>query len=186
MTQAVAEQTGLPLVAAGNVHMHLRSRKPLQDTLTAVRLGRPVSECGFGLMPNAEAHLRARLRLANVYPPELLAQTLAIAARCHFSLDELRYEYPEEIVPLRADGTRETPASYLRRLTEEGVARRFVHGVPPQVRAQIEHELALIAELHYEAYFLTVHDLVAFARAQGILCQGRGRSEEHTSELQSH
>ena len=174
MTQAVAEQTGLPLVAAGNVHMHLRSRKPLQDTLTAVRLGRPVSECGFGLMPNAEAHLRARLRLANVYPPELLAQTLAVAARCNFSLDELRYEYPEEIVPLRADGTRETPASYLRRLTEEGVARRFEQGVPPRVRAQIEHELALIAELHYEAYFLTVHDLVAFARAQGILCQGRG------------
>ena len=120
------------------------------------------------------SHLRARLRLANVYPPELLAQTLAVAARCNFSLDELRYEYPEEIVPLRADGTRETPASYLRRLTEEGVARRFEQGVPPRVRAQIEHELALIAELHYEAYFLTVHDLVAFARAQGILCQGRG------------
>ncbi len=174
MAQAAAEQAGLPLVAAGNVHMHLRSRKPLQDTLTAVRLGRPVSECGYGLMPNAEAHLRARLRLANVYPPELLEQTLAVAARCTFSLDELRYEYPEEIVPLRADGTRETPADYLRRLTEEGAARRFAHGVPPKVRAQIAHELALIAELHYEAYFLTVHDLVAFARAQGILCQGRG------------
>ncbi|WP_119156055.1 error-prone DNA polymerase [Caldimonas tepidiphila] len=161
--------TGLPQVAAGDVLMHLRSRKPLQDVLTAIRLGRPLAECGFALAPNAEQHLRSRPRLARIYPPALLAATLEVAARCEFSLAELRYEYPEEVVP-----PGETAAGWLRRLTEEGAQRRFPAGVPPQVRAQLEHELALIAELAYERYFLTVHGVVAFARGRGILCQGRG------------
>jgi len=161
--------SGLPLVAAGDVHMHLRSRRRLQDLLTAIRLGRPVARCGHALYPNAERSLRLRMRLARLYPPDLLAETLAIAERCRFSPDELRYEYPEELVPAG-----ESPASWLRRLTEQGLAWRFPDGVPERVRALVEHELSLIAELSYEAFFLTVHDIVEFARGQGILCQGRG------------
>ena len=169
ITQRVAALTGLPIVATGDVLMHARSRKPLQDVLTATRLALPVAECGFALQPNAEAHLRPRARLATLYRPEWLETTLVLAGRCAFSLDELRYEYPEEIVP-----PGHTPASWLRQLTEEGVLRRFPAGVTPPVRATIEHELALIAQLKYEPYFLTVADLVQWARAQGILCQGRG------------
>ncbi|MEI7537897.1 MAG: error-prone DNA polymerase, partial [Comamonadaceae bacterium] len=167
--QQLSRITGVPLVASGNVHMHLRSRKPLQDVMTAVRLGRPVTECGFALQPNAEAHLRSRQRLSTIYPPELLANTLLIAQRCSFSLDELRYQYPlETVLP------GQTPAQTLRQLTLEGAARRYPTGVPESVRQQIEHELALITELKYEMYFLTVHDIVSFARRRDILCQGRG------------
>ena len=165
----VSEQTAIPLVACGDVHMHLRSRKMLQDVLTATRLGRPLTQCGRGLQPNAERHLRSRLRLGQTYPPELLAETLRVAARCSFSLDELCYQYPDEVVP-----TGETPASHLRRITYEGAGRRWPDGIPAKVQDQIEHELALIAELSYEPYFLTVADIVAFARSRHILCQGRG------------
>jgi len=160
---------GLPLAAAGDVHMHVRSRRPLQDTLTAIRMRTTVQACGHALHPNAERHLRLRMRLAQIYPAELLAETVRIAERCHFSLEELRYEYPEELVP---DG--ETPASHLRKLTEKGLAWRFPNGVPDGVRKLIEHELALIAELKYEPFFLTVYDVIEFARAKKILCQGRG------------
>ena len=172
LVQRVAALSGLRIVAVGDVLMHARSRKPLQDMLTATRLKTTVAEAGFALAPNAEAHLRSRTRLASIYRPEWLEATLEVAGTCAFSLDELRYEYPEEIVPKG-----ETPASWLRQLTEEGLLRRFAHlpgGTPPAVRATIEHELALIAQLHYEPYFLTVADLVHWARAQGILCQGRG------------
>lgn len=162
--------TAVPLVAVGDVHMHVRSRKPLQDVLTAIRIGRPLTACGFALTPNAEQHLRTRVRLAQSFPPELLAETLHVAGRCTgWSLDELRYQYPAEVVP---EGR--TPAQHLRDLTEAGAASHWPGGVPPKVRDQIEHELALITELGYEHYFLTVHDIVAFARSQGILCQGRG------------
>ncbi|HET9340101.1 MAG TPA: error-prone DNA polymerase [Casimicrobiaceae bacterium] len=256
--EAIGGAHGLPLVAAGDVHMHVRARRALQDTLTAIRLRTPVAQCGRSLFPNGERHLRSRARLATLHPPELLAETLALAARCRFSLDELRYEYPEEVVP-----PGETPGSHLRKLVEAGLARRYpsgskgsgspsrqdgdagaasiakanltlcpsevgtdgdgaayvmeqraaregrdqgsgsrsdgadapgearapianptpmLHGdatfrcatAPAEVRELIEHELALIAELGYEPYFLTVHDIVAFAREKGILCQGRG------------
>ncbi len=167
--QETSGRSGLPLVAAGDVHMHLRSRRPLQDTLTAIRLGIPVHEAGHALYPNAERHLRLRARLAQIYPPELLATTLNIVGRCDFSLDSLRYEYPDEIVP-----PGHTPASYLRSLTETGLLRRFPRGTPQHVRHLVEHELELIAELDYEHFFLTVYDIVQYARAQGILCQGRG------------
>jgi len=160
---------GLPLVAAGDVHMHVRSRKPLQDVLTAIRLGKPVAQCGQALHPNAERHLRLRMRLARLYPPGLLAEAVRIAARCNFSLEELRYEYPEELVP-----GGETPASWLRKLTLQGLAWRFREGVPDKVRELAERELALIAELRYEPFFLTVHDVVRYARENDILCQGRG------------
>jgi len=160
---------GLPLAAAGDVHMHVRSRKPLQDTLTAIRLGTPVHACGHALFPNAECHLRLRMRLAQIYPAELLAETVRIAERCRFSLDELRYEYPEELVPAG-----ETPASWLRKLTGEGLQRRFPEGASQKIRDLVERELALIAELRYEPFFLTVEDIVRYARSRGILCQGRG------------
>ena len=159
----------LPLVATGDVHMHVRSRRPLQDLLTALRLKTSVDRAGHALFPNGERHLRPRLRLANLYPPELLAETLVIAAQCHFSLDELRYEYPEEVVP-----PGQTPSAYLAGEVERGLLVRYPAGVPDKVRQQIEYELALIAELRYEAYFLTVYDIVTFARNHEILCQGRG------------
>jgi error-prone DNA polymerase len=161
--------TAVPLVALGDVQMHLRSRKPLHDVLTATRVGQPLTGCGYALAPNAEQRLRSRLALARLYPEDLMRETLRVAERCTFSLDELRYQYPDEVVPAG-----ETPASYLRRLAWEGAGRRWPQGVPASVHHQIEHELGLIGELKYEHYFLTVCDIVAFARAQGILCQGRG------------
>jgi len=165
----LGKSSGLPLVAAGDVHMHVRSRRPLQDVLTAIRLGVPVQQAGYALHPNAERHLRPPLRLARLYPPEFLAESLEIAARCHFSLDSLRYEYPDEVVPAG-----HTPATYLRELTEKGLARHFPQGVMEKIRNQVEKELALIQELEYEPFFLTVYDIVEFAKSQGILCQGRG------------
>ena len=164
-----SELTAVPLVAVGDVHMHLRSRKALQDVLTATRIGKPLTACGHALAPNAEQRLRSRLELAQCYPEALLAETLKIAERCAFSLDELCYQYPSEVVP-----PGETPASYLRRLAYEGMGKRWPAGTSDKVRQQVEHELALIAELRYEHYFLTVYDIVAFARSQHILCQGRG------------
>lgn len=164
-----ARTTGLPITALGHVHMHVRSRKPLHDTLAAIRSKRSVSQCGYDLQSNAEQHLRSRLRLASLYAPEILAETVAIAQRCTFSLRTLRYEYPDEIVP---EG--ETPTSYLRREVYAGGARRFPGGIPATVLEQIEKELALIAELEYEPYFLTVYDIVQYARRENILCQGRG------------
>ncbi len=165
----VAALVGLPLVACGGVLMHARSRKPLQDALTATRLGCTVANAGFALAPNAEAHLRARSRLARLYAPAWLAATQAIAASCSFSLAELRYEYPQEIVPAG-----HTPTSWLRALTEDGLRWRFPDGESADVRQTVEHELALIAQLQFEPYFLTVADVVQWARSQGILCQGRG------------
>ncbi len=167
--EQIARHCTLPLVASGNVHLHHRARRRLQDALTAVRLGVSLQEAGWRLEPNGERYLRERARLAKLYPPALLAATLAVAERCHFSLDELRYEYPREIVP---EG--HTPASWLRQLTEEGALRRWPGGPDAHLRSLIEHELALIRELAYEPYFLTVQDIVAFAKSRGILCQGRG------------
>jgi len=165
----ISADTAIPLVAAGDVHFHVRSRKPLQDVMTATRLGKPLTDCGLELQPNAERHLRTRLRLAQTYTSDLLAETLKVAARCSFSLEELRYQYPDEVVPQG-----ETPAGYLRRITYEGAGRRWPDGIPAKVQMQIEHELVLIAELKYEHYFLTVADIVMFARSRHILCQGRG------------
>ncbi|KPF58517.1 DNA polymerase [beta proteobacterium AAP51] len=169
IAQRVAELTGLPIVAVGDVRMHARSRKPLLDVLQATRLRCSVATAGLGLAANAEAHLRSRARLARLFRPEWLHQTLVLAGRCAFSLAELKYEYPREIVP---EG--HTPATWLRALTEQGAAGRYPQGVPPAVRGMLEHELALIHQLQYEAYFLTVADIVQWARGQGILCQGRG------------
>jgi error-prone DNA polymerase len=167
--QALGRSVGVPLVACGDVHMHEPARRPLQDVLTAIRLKTPVAEAGHALFPNGERHLRSRERLARIYPPELLAASVAVAERCRFDLSSLRYEYPAELVP---EGW--NAAGWLRHLTREGMARRWPGGVPESVRRLVEHELNLIGEMAYEAYFLTVHDIVAFARSRGILCQGRG------------
>lgn len=165
----VSELTAIPLVASGDVLMHVRSRKPLQDVMTATRVRKPLTECGLELQTNSEQHLRTRLRLSQRFPADLLAETLHVADRCNFSLDELRYEYPDEVVP---EG--ETPTTYLRRLTYEGAGRRWPQGMPAKIQTQIEHELELIRDLRYEHYFLTVADIVRFAQSQHILCQGRG------------
>ena len=159
----------VPLVASGDVHMHVRARRRLQDALTAIRHGVTLAQAGTRLYPNGERHLRERGRLARLYPPQLLAESVAIAQRCTFSLAELRYEYPKELVPAG-----HTPSSWLRQLVEEGARRRWPEGVSAQARQIIERELALIAELGYEAYFLTVADIVNFANGRGILAQGRG------------
>ncbi|HCE6398720.1 MULTISPECIES: error-prone DNA polymerase [Pseudomonas aeruginosa group] len=165
----------LPAVASGSVHMHARGRRALQDCMTAIRHHLPVAEAGVYLFPNGERHLRRREELAELYPSELLAETLRIAERCTFDLGQLRYHYPRELVPAGHDA-----ASWLRTLVEQGARSRWPKGTPPPVRTQIEHELALITELGYESYFLTVHDIVRFAREQGILCQGRGSAANST------
>ncbi len=167
--QRLGKHVGIPLVAAGDVHMHARQRKPLQDVQTAIRLATPVAQLGRALYPNSERHLRGIGRLAKLYPPELMLETLAIAERCNFSLDELRYEYPEELVPKN-----ETAISHLRKLSEAGAQQRYPNGVPENVTSLVNRELKLIEELRFESYFLTVHDIVRFARSQKILCQGRG------------
>ncbi len=167
----VCKHARVPLVAAGDVHYHERSRLGLHHILTAIRLGSTVDEAREFLQPNAERCLQRVCGLARRFASRAAAleRTVEIAARCSFSLDELRYEYPEELAPAG-----ETPLSYLTRLTWAGAAERYPYGVPPKVRKLVEHELALIADLRYEAYFLTVYDLVRFAREREILCQGRG------------
>ncbi|CAM8665599.1 error-prone DNA polymerase [Comamonadaceae bacterium] len=167
--QQIAAVSRLAPIATGQVRMHTRSRKPLHDVLTAVRCGLPVAQCGFALQANAEHHLRSRARLAALFTPDELAHTLVVAGRCSFTLDALRYQYPmEAVLPGH------TPAQTLRQYTEKGALERYPAGMPTHVRKQVEHELALIADMKYEMYFLTVHDLVRFARGRGILCQGRG------------
>lgn len=159
----------LPLVAAGDVHMHARGRRALQDTMTAVRHHTIVAEAGHRLFPNGERHLRTRRALSELYPLELLAESVRIAQRCTFDLGQLRYQYPYELVPAG-----QTATTWLRELTEQGMRWRWPQGIPKKPRELVEKELALIAELAYESYFLTVHDIVRFARSRQILCQGRG------------
>lgn len=159
----------VPLVALGAAEMHVRSRQPIHDSLCALRWNRPLAECGQLLRPNTEHALRNRLRLARIYPEDTLAQTLRVARRCTFALDSLRYQYPQEIVPAGM-----TPTTYLRRECLAGARRRYPDGVRPAVGEQLDRELALVESLHYEPYFLTVYDLVRFARGRNILCQGRG------------
>jgi len=175
MLLALARMHGIPAVASGDVHMHARGRRALQDTMTAVRHHTTVAEAGHRLFANGERHLRPRSVLAQLYPPHLLAETLNIARRCTFDLGQLRYEYPRELVP--AD---QTPSSWLRHLTEKGARWRWPAGVPAVARANIEKELKIIATMKYESYFLTVHDIVNFAREKSILCQGRGSAANST------
>ncbi|HEU4663210.1 MAG TPA: error-prone DNA polymerase, partial [Dokdonella sp.] len=170
---ALATRHALTPVAAGDAHMHVRRRRALQDVMTAIRLGCTVAEAGHALFANGERHLRRVDDLAALYPAELLAETLRVAGRCDFDLRKLDYRYPQELVPAGLDAI-----AHLRALTWDGAAKRWPRGVPASVRVQIEKELALIGKLGYEHFFLTVEEIVAWARAQEppILCQGRGSS----------
>ncbi|HYW81006.1 MAG TPA: error-prone DNA polymerase, partial [Thermoguttaceae bacterium] len=167
----LSKQTQIPLAAAGDVHYHLPDRGPLHDVLTAIRHGSTVADVGRHRFANVQRHLKPLEAIAAWFAdaPETVRRTTEIAARCNFSLDELRYEYPEELAP-----SGQTPIEYLTRLTWAGARERYADGVSGKVRRLLEHELRLIEELHYEAYFLTVWDLVRFAREREILCQGRG------------
>tara|TARA_R100000005_G_scaffold90216_1_gene61327 strand:- start:2599 stop:5718 length:3120 start_codon:yes stop_codon:yes gene_type:complete len=165
----LAHTLNLPMVACGAVRMHVASRKPLHDVFTALYHNTSVTQLGRRRLANSQQHLRRPQKLAKLYPPALLAATLDIAGRCQFSLDELRYEYPEEVVP-----PGQSAGSYLRQLVEEGCTVRWPSGVPTEIQQRIDYELQLIDELSYEYYFLTVYDIVRFARERGILCQGRG------------
>ena len=158
-----------PIVACGNIYMHQRDRKPLLDTLHAIRMGIPVAMAGRHLQQNGERYLKPVRALAQSLPEAWIQATVTLAQSCRFSLDELRYEYPLELVP-----DDESPSSYLRTLTWAGAHKRWPTGIPEHIEQQIEKELELIADLAYEYYFLTVFDIVRFAKDQGILCQGRG------------
>jgi len=168
---ALAERTGAPLVATNDVHMHARDRRPLQDVLACIRAGVTVESAAASLFANAERCLKPPAEIARLFRrwPQAVARSVEIAGRCGFSLDELRYEYAVDPVP---DG--ETPQSLLERRTWQGAAGRWPEGIPQPVRTQIAHEFALIGQLGYAPYFLTVDDIVRFARSRGILCQGRG------------
>ncbi|NID03609.1 error-prone DNA polymerase [Luteibacter jiangsuensis] len=166
----IGERHGLPCVAAGDVHMHQRNRRALQDVMTAIRIGKPLAEAGHALFPNGERHLRKRETIARIYPRELVEVTLVVAARCTgFDIRKIDYVYPRELVPEGLDH-----ATHLRRLTYEGAATRWPEGISAPIVERIEKELALIAHKAYEAFFLTVQDIVRFARSKQILCQGRG------------
>ena len=169
--RALARRARVPLAAAGDVYYHLPERRALHDVLVATRHGVTVAGAGEYLFPNAQRHLKSPEEIAAQFAraPDAVRRTLEIAGRVCFSLDELRYEYPEELVPAGS-----TPIAYLTRLAWAGARKRYPRGVPEKVRGLVEHELRLIEELRYEAYFLTVWDLVRFARSRGILCQGRG------------
>jgi error-prone DNA polymerase len=166
---AFGQRFALPVTAVGDVHYHVRDRRPLHDVLTAIRFKTTVDKIGRKGFANGERHLRPLGTLGKLYPPELLAASVEIARRCTFSLKMLRYEYPEELVPPGLTAT-----EHLRALTEKGMQRRWPEAVPAEVRNQIEKELVLIRELRFEHYFLTVEEIVSYARSKHILCQGRG------------
>jgi error-prone DNA polymerase len=168
---ALAERCGTPLLATGDVLYHAPARRPLQDVLSCIREHCTIDEAGYRLEANAERHLKPAAEIARLFEryPEALARTLEITDACRFSLDELRYEYPIDPAPAGM-----SVQAHLEQLTWAGAAERYPGGIPDKVRGLLEHEFALIAELGYAPYFLTVHDIVRFARAQGILCQGRG------------
>ena len=165
----LADHLRCPVTATGDVHMHARERQPLQDVLTALRHHTNLEQAGHCLFQNGERYLRPLPVLKKLFPQDWLKASLAIAEQCTFEPGSLRYEYPPDLVPAN-----ETPAAYLKRLTQDGEKRRYPDGTPLKVQGLIRKELALISEMAYEHYFLTIHDIVAFARSQGILCQGRG------------
>lgn len=173
----LSQQTRIPLVAAGDVHYHISTRMALQHVLTAIRHGTTVSELKEHLLPNAERHLRPLPEIHHIFrsTPSVFRRTGEIAGRCTFSLDELRYDYPEELAP-----SGQTPMQYLHQLAWQGARKRYGGRIPDKVCRQLDHELKLIEELHYEAFFLTVYDLVKFARSKNILCQGRGSAANST------
>ncbi|MER9337817.1 error-prone DNA polymerase [Mesorhizobium sp. M0293] len=168
---AFAESAGIPLMATNDVLYHTAERRPLQDVLTAIRLNTPVAEVGLQLAANAERHLKPPMEMARLFRrhPQALAETLRFAQELTFSLSDLQYNYPDEPTESGLG-----PQAELERLAREGAAERYPAGVPASVTKRIAEELALIERLNYARYFLTVYDIVKFARSQDILCQGRG------------
>lgn len=169
---AFSRNYGVPLVAANDVYYHAEQRRMLQDVLVCIREGCTLESAGHRLLPNAERRLKSAEEMFDILragSEAWIERTLEIADACNFSLDELRYEYPEELAPAG-----QTPMEYLTELSWSGARWRWPEGTSDKVRTQIEHELKLIAEMKYEAFFLTVHDIVQYARSLKILCQGRG------------
>ena len=173
----ISRKTGVPLVAAGDVYYHVPQRMELQHVLTAINRGVTVSQLGSYRLPNAQRHLRTQAEIQTLFSrvPQAVNRTSEIADRCAFTLGELRYEYPKELAPQGM-----TPIQYLRQLTWRGARKRYGNVLPEKIVRQLEHELTLIEELQYEAFFLTVYDIVRFARAENILCQGRGSAANST------
>jgi len=167
--QRLADKHELRCVACGDVRMHRRSRRALMDVMSSLELGRPLAECGLALAANGERHLRPVETLARLYPQAWLNETLELADACDFDPGALQYRYPAELVPAPY-----TPSRWLRHLTLQGMHKRFPGGAPETVRKLVARELDLIEQMGVEAFFLTVHDVVRFARSRGILCQGRG------------
>ena len=170
----LARELEIPAVACGDVHMHVRGRRALQDTMTAIRMHTTLADAGHALFPNGERHLRTRQALAAIYPRELLAESVRIASQCSFSLHDIKYQYPNELVPAG-----HTPKTWLRHLVVKGIRERWrrknsTRGQKIKAIELIRKELQIIGGKEYESYFLTVHDIVRFARSKGILCQGRG------------
>ena len=175
--RALAQIARVPLLATNDVLHHAPERKALQDVLTCIREHVTLEEAGFLLEASAERHIKSGAEMARACAgfPDALTETLRIAERCRFSLDELKYEYPADTF-----SENETPQELLARLTWEGAATRFPHGIEPKIRTTIEHELSLIELKQYAPYFLTVHDIVREARRRDILCQGRGSAANST------
>ncbi|MEF1173565.1 PHP domain-containing protein, partial [Vibrio sinaloensis] len=167
--ERLAQELALPITACGGVLMHTATRLPLQHVLTAIQLGKSVDNIGSHLLTNTERTLRSKEKLSKLFKPEWLEESVHIAKRCKFSMGELQYQYPSELVP-----NGESPNSYLRKLAEHGKKLRFPEGVPAHVEETIDKELDLIEELNYPFYFLTIHDIVMFAKRNRILYQGRG------------
>jgi len=169
--QHLADRCGAPMVATNGVRMHSPERRALLDVLTCIREKTTIDAAGWLTAANAETHLKAPGNMARLFRdhPDALARTVEIAEACHFDLGELRYEYPDDPVP---EGS--TADDELTRLVAEGVSRRYPAGAPEAVRQAVAHEMTVIRALGYAPYFLTVHDIVSFARSRGILCQGRG------------
>ena len=166
---ALSTTFSLPIVAVGDVRMHTSSRKPLLDTLTAIRLKKRVMDTGCELFSNSERYLRPLHRIENIFPKALIDQTIAIASQCSFSLEDLKYSYPKELI--NSGGSTFTQ---LKNLTKQGMKRRWPEGTTLNTKKKILHELFLIRELNYEGYFLMVCDVIDFAKSRGILYQGRG------------
>jgi len=167
----LADTLGTPLVATNDVRLHVPARRPVHDLLTCVRHHATMDTAGWRLLPNAERHLKSPAEMAALFAdyPEAITRTVEIADACRFSLDELRYEYPEE-----PGAPGETPQQTLVRLTRDGARGLYPGGVPKDIVARLEHEFHIIEQLGYAPYFLTVHDIVRFAKEKAILCQGRG------------
>ncbi|AZZ93428.1 DNA polymerase III subunit alpha [Hahella sp. KA22] len=169
LIQTLSDAYSLPVVCSNEVMMHTPERKPLHDALTAIRLNQSVDSIKERLAPNAENYLRPLSEIHEIYPTSAIQESLKIAAKCTFELNEIRYQYPTEVVPKGDD-----PSAYLRRLTYEGAHLRYPQGIPEAVLATLEKELKIISELQYEYYFLTIFDIVDYAKKSDILCQGRG------------